>query len=481
MEKLRHQCLYLRQAYEVALQFMNKKTWKECCMRAIEELASVGVTAIINDKALRRWHIMFRNEELLHVPNSIKQREPKLFVMFPESQEYITKHCNEKVKQGSLSAESLTVEIRTKIIPKCYEKLLDEAGDDKDLMPSYNEILSMCDLSTVSVKTVWRWLVYLGYKYCENKRCYYSDGHERKDVVKDRNERFLVEYFKLERCTYRWVQLTNEDAMKLEQSIENFPKDCYYYDLSTNKREYHVDTHSALEEFIPEEYKKFGGGLSVRLKENERPVIIIGQDESTYHQYTFAKKQWKGPQGQVLLLPKSSGDIYMVSGYQSREFGLGLNDLLTNQILLDTNQKREKRKYISEDDANYYTKTPLTCDPCLRFFHAGQNNEGYWTSSHAKLQLEDVMDILSIVFPNTDFVFKFDQSSGHTKMRKDGLTTSKMNVSYGGKASNMNETTIQEVGPFKGLLTIGQKQSMVFTKDDHGPFWMNEDQRLSSK
>ena len=113
--------------------------------------------------------------------------------------------------------------------------LLEEAGEDKDSMPSYNEILSMCDLKTVSVKTVWRWILYLGYKYCENKRSYYSDGHERKDALKDRNERFLVEYFKIGRRTYRWVQLTNEQAIKLEESDKKFPKDCYYYDLITEK------------------------------------------------------------------------------------------------------------------------------------------------------------------------------------------------------------------------------------------------------
>jgi hypothetical protein len=39
----------------------------------------------------------------------------------------------------------------------------------------------------------------MGYKYDENCRCYYIDGHEQEDVVKDCNKRFIVEYFKLER------------------------------------------------------------------------------------------------------------------------------------------------------------------------------------------------------------------------------------------------------------------------------------------
>ena len=64
---------------------------------------------------------------------------------------------------------------------------------------------------------------------------------------------------------------------------------------------------------------------------------MVGQDESTFHQYTFAKKQWKGPRGQVLLLPKSTGEIHMVSGYQAREFGLRLGDTLTEELLEEVN------------------------------------------------------------------------------------------------------------------------------------------------
>ena len=65
----------------------------------------------------------------------------------------------------------------------------------------------MLDLTNMSMSTVWRWLVYLGYKYDENKKYYYTDGHEREDVVKDRNEQFLIHYFIAERRAHRWVQL----------------------------------------------------------------------------------------------------------------------------------------------------------------------------------------------------------------------------------------------------------------------------------
>lgn len=117
----------------------------------------------------------------------------------------------------------------------------------------------------------------------------------------------------------------------------------------------------------------------------------------------------------------------------------------------------------------------------MRLFHAGQNNEGYWTSSHAKLQLEDATDVLSVVYPRHDFVFKFDQSAGHTKKRKNGLAANKMNVSWGGKAPEMRETEIKELGPHNPILTIGEIQHMVFRECDPGPFYVSDDQKAATK
>jgi hypothetical protein len=71
-------------------------------------------------------------------------------------------------------------------------------------------------------------------------------------------------------------------------------------------------------------------------------------------------------------------------------------------------------------------------DPTLAFFRTGVQHEGYLNSSHAKLQLEDVVDALSTIFPQFDLVFLFNQSSGHTKMRIDSLHIRNMNVSQGG-------------------------------------------------
>ena len=194
-----------------------------------------------------------------------------------------------------------------------------------------------------------------------------------------------MNYFKAERRSYCWVQLHQNEAIKLETENQQFPRNCYYEYHTTEGEpfcEYHIDTSSLLLTYIPDEYKQYGGGVSVRKRENKRPLIIVGQDKSTYHQYTFSKKQWKGPQGKHLLLPKSAGEIYMISEYQSREFGLGLRDKLTDNVLLRVNNKREGQHYKSVNDAKFVNnnkteKEKLTSDPCLQFFYSGANFEGY--------------------------------------------------------------------------------------------------------
>jgi hypothetical protein len=226
----------------------------------------------------------------------------------------IHQFCAHPDNQPSMSSESVAAEIGQKILPKCYEDLLAEI-DDPGGLPTYYELLQMLDLKWVCPSTAWHWLQLMGYKY--------TDGHEREDVVKDRNKRFLVEYFKLERRVHRWVQLIEEKANELEES---------------QMREYHLDMHKTFGDFVSANNKQFGGDLSVRLRAGERPVLLVGQDESTFHQFIFSKKQWKGPNGKSFLMPKSEGEIYMASGFVAREFGLGLGLRLTPAIRIEINE-----------------------------------------------------------------------------------------------------------------------------------------------
>ena len=71
-----------------------------------------------------------------------------------------------------------------------------------------------------------------------------------------------------------------------------------------------------------------------------RPLMMVGQYESTYHQYLFGKKSWTEPDGYNFILPKGLGEIMIILGYQAREFGLGLGKLLTPTVVKDINSKR---------------------------------------------------------------------------------------------------------------------------------------------
>jgi hypothetical protein len=139
----------------------------------------------------------------------------------------INDYCGNPDNQPSMSAESVAAEIRQIILPKCYKDLLAEEDilleetNKVSNLPSYDKLLGMLDLKRVCASTVWQWLQLMGYIYDENRHCYYTDGHEREDVVKDQNKWFLTQNFKLERQAHRWVQLTEEKAKELEHLKRN--------------------------------------------------------------------------------------------------------------------------------------------------------------------------------------------------------------------------------------------------------------------
>ena len=97
-------------------------------------------------------------------------------------------------------------------------------------------------------------------------------------MVEDRNDRFLVEYFALEKRSHRWVQLKEAEALVLDGTDIIFPKNCnysYFINENENMREYHIDTHNKLLYFVSDDTEEFDGNLSVRLN-GRRPVLLVG-------------------------------------------------------------------------------------------------------------------------------------------------------------------------------------------------------------
>lgn len=104
--------------------------------------------------------------------------------------------------------------------------------------------------------------------------------------------------------------------------------------------EHHVD---ASEEFhFRMKDEPYGGKLSVRMQLNEKPLMIIGHDESIFKQYLISKKAWSLPTGETQLVPKDDGAGVMISAFQSRDFGFG--HPLINERAVRRNQSNKKRQ-----------------------------------------------------------------------------------------------------------------------------------------
>ena len=297
---IRQQCFYLRKAYEVAIQKMNTFTWTECVKIAIDELADSGITSITNYRTVQVLNIQFREKEKLMIPYLRSDREPKLFSIYPGAKTKFIRFCNQKVSEGILSTELAWAELKTTIATDCFNEYINEV--ESSSMISYDDFLKLVDLKTISYSTVWRWLTNFGFKYDKNSKSYYTDGHERKDVIEDRNERFLGSYYAYELRCHRWIQMTSTLAIDIEKKNKDFPLRCYHsYSLDGNEmREYHIDTHPLLRELIDPGMHQYGGNLSVCLEEGTRPIMFIGQDESTFHQFIFQINTGRGQRDNTL-------------------------------------------------------------------------------------------------------------------------------------------------------------------------------------
>jgi hypothetical protein len=188
----------------------------------------------------------------------------------------------------------------------------------------------------------------------------------------------------------------------------------------------------------------------------------------------------------------------MASAFTADQLGFGYCP--TDEQIEQINARRRTGKhYVSTKSAKHLqtertNKLELTKEmdlidsPFLKLFKFGVANEGYWTHHHMKLQFEDLIDCLPIVFLNHDIVCLFDQSAGYTAKREEGLDATYMNVRFGGKRMMMQDSVLTQVdiGPFSSILKDGNNQAFDFPclsdcGPDDGPFWMTPEERLETK
>jgi len=339
------------------------------------------------------------------------------------------------------------------------------------------------------MQTIYRWMKALGFRYEMRRKGYYVDGHEKPSTVAYRWS-FCERYLAYEMRMFRWVQITLEQAKMLEEKGEIVKGSGYHYLdplTNTNMVEFHVDTCDAL--LTVGSTGEFGGNLSVRFPAGSKPLIVFGHDECIFKQFLMSKKAWTGPNGESNIVPKDDGLGVMISAFQSREFGFGMP--VTPDQLEEVNFIRREQKYKDEKAAieagglKDAKKKPLTSDPFVRYFEYGADLEGYWNYQHMVLQLEDCCDVVTSLYPQYDFLFLVDHSSGHDKQREDGLNVSRMTRNFGGAQRKMRDTQIKQekgyLGPFPRILNPGDIQSLVFKSTDDGPFWMSREEREKTR
>jgi hypothetical protein len=206
------------------------------------------------------------------------------------------------------------------------------------------------------------------------------------------------------------------------------------------------------------------------------------------------------------------GEAVMVSGFVSD--ATGGHPVVMPEDIQRANEIRESQDYISSDaimtarDNIDKKKHPLTMEqfeqsmadsPFLMMFRHGASHERYWNGNKMKIQFEDAVDMAKAMFPGHDFLFLFDQSSGHTKKKGDGLDVSVMNESHVQKTPielRPSKLTEDCIGPFrkeedgisKDKLVAGNTQ--VFTwpesadnnlEEEDGPFYLLPQERLAHR
>mmetsp|Transcript_27620 Transcript_27620/g.59008 ORF Transcript_27620/g.59008 Transcript_27620/m.59008 type:complete len:743 (+) Transcript_27620:485-2713(+) len=493
---IRNKSLFLLKAYQIALEKMRVGVrWiEDCCKQAVTFINSLGIKTTVSGKTVGDWHRHFRKNDKFPHPNPHvrmgKKPTPALFELFPQLEarvrEFIMKHLD------CFAVEMLRGELITVMIPKLMEEM-NADGDSESL--GYKLLVNYTD-KPPSYSSVLRWVHIMGFTHSTKRKSYMVDGHEHKAQRLHRDQLTANYLTVLEPRCHRWVQMPVSLFEDLPERSEILHSGYTYTGIDGHAMiELHVDDHECLQDYANEKYGKFGGNVSVRI--TGKPIIIIGQDESVYNQFAFGSKQWVGKAGERAFLPKSNGAGVMISAFQSREFGFGME--LTADEMKNINEKRKNDveyfdKVAAKDVLETTKKKDLTESPFVRKLWYGSNNEGYWTGNHMIVQLEDCMDCLTVLFGETyDFVFLFDHSSGHAKKRVNGLDAEKMNSGHGGL--KQHPTMIKEkegyLGPYHDpenplMVKVGEEQSLVWEESDlcspeHGPFYVPQDKRLERR
>jgi len=219
----------------------------------------------------------------------------------------------------------------------------------------------------------------------------YVDGHEREDVVKDR-ERYCAEI-----KVYR--QFMNEYGGDSLMDVVRGPK----------------------------------------ILLNDMRIVLVSHDESVLHQNDGTRWSYreKGHEN-MPLQQKAMGAGLHVSGFLSEDIGVIEISEDKWRRYLESLPSDEARQAAQPNEFHAALGSPLQANIKVLIGKAHATDfmpSGYWTGEHVLKQLEHAVTLFEATHPNCIGLFQFDNSTGHSKLAEDALLTSNLGLNPGGQVS----------------------------------------------
>lgn len=416
-------------------------------------------------KSLLRWYNQYLKHGGFFEDRRGHWERESIIGLFPMLQSSLKSFVRE--------SKLVTVELARRFLSEKINEYLEE---ENETSLSIRQELKSRGIDTnrgISISTAHAWMKKAGCKYAEARQCYYTDNHNRADVIAYR-DKYWQERQQLALRQPLWIKHNKHSSHHKEGD-----------GIMISVEQIHVDRlGDEVYDKVRSECGRLGGQLhqdfklhATKAKEEcmyqhdperckcDRIIYHMGQDESIYKSSSYPKKEWQ-VDGQRRKHKKGDGTGVMVSAFVDEERGFGF-PLTDEEIeIINSHPSRTDKRRIERRD-----QTP-TGSPGLVFFNhgSGPGRDGYWNCTSLLAQLEELIDCFDIVEPNRQLLLELDWSSGHTKMDENSLTASKMNASWGGKQPVMRSTTVTADCLGEGaLLKPGDLQSLIFVQGDAPP------------
>ncbi|CAB1096333.1 unnamed protein product [Ectocarpus sp. CCAP 1310/34] len=331
----------------------------------------------------------------------------------------------------------------------------------------------------ISLSTATTWLKKLGCEYHGGKNGLYFDGHDDPETINYRNNEFLPELWKVRDHMEVWISVTNEEAVDWDIDVHQVPEADRLPD-SSGVWVCVDDLEQALAD-LPED-------LQARVQSKKKypdgkRALLLYQDESIFRANDDQKYAWYRREQRVVT-KKSPGQGIMVSGTIIHNVGFfsaspaQIDQANRNRKMRCRESAAAARRGENVKEEKYRAIDMLHVDEdgnswSYHLFEYGKNKEGYWTGLKMLDHMNDVLDMVGVLYPEYKPVCLFDWTSCHDCLEVGAPRVSGMNVGFGQMRNGeelapMDAVTILEECPgFK----VGDTQHLVFQRGDDPPFY----------